>query len=455
MTPLEGHPVLTAAAMRDAEEASGIGVGDLMQAAGRAIAISIRRLAAGGDILFLCGPGNNGGDGYVAATLLAEEGVRVRVAAPSAPISAAAIAAHAAWRGPVESLADAAPAAVLVDAMFGTGLSRPIDPPVADRLHELAAQAALRIAIDLPTGLCTDDGAILTRPPVMDVTLALGAGKPAHLLQPAARFCGAVRVLDIGIATTGPARALGRPSLRDPGPDAHKYTRGMVAVVGGAMAGAATLAATAAMHAGAGYALLLGDAAAAPLAIVRRAWSPEALDDPRIGAVLIGPGLGRDDEGRSRLAVALRSPAPLVIDGDALHLLTPDRLTSLETPAILTPHAGEFDALFGKAGGGKLDRTRAAAAQAGAVVIHKGADTVIAAPNGRASLAGDANDWLSTAGTGDVLAGAIAAMLAGASDPFEAACAGVWLHAVAARRLGKAFIADDLAIALAAARASL
>lgn len=459
MIRLDGQPILTAAQMRDAEAATGLGGWLLMSRGGTAIAEAVRRLAGGDEVLILCGAGNNGGDGYVAATILAASGVAVRVAAaadPSPdPAGTAAMRARANWPGPVEPLATAAAAPVLVDALFGTGLSRPLAPAISDRLHELAAGARLAIAIDLPSGVASDDGAVLTRPPVFALTLALGAAKPAHLLQPGARYAGIVRLLDIGIAAPRRITALARPPLPQPGPDAHKYTRGLVAIVPGAMPGAAELAATAALRAGAGYVLLLTDTPGPPHAVVRRGFAATALDDERIGAVLIGPGLGRDDDARQRLDAALVSRRALVIDGDALRLTSPDRLAALDRPPILTPHEGEFAALFGRGQGGKLDRTLAAAAAAGAIVVHKGADTVIAAPDGRACIAGDANDWLSTAGTGDVLAGTIAAMRAGDDDPFAAACAGVWLHAEAARRCGKAFLADDLAAALTPARASL
>ena len=174
-----------------------------------------------------------------------------------------------------------------------------------------------------------------------------------------------------------------------------------------------------------------------------------------LGALVVGPGLGRSDYARSLLDTVLATVHSLVIDGDALRLLTPDRIAALDRPAILTPHAGEFDALFGKSNADKITRTRAAAKAANAVVVFKGADTVIAVPDGRVRIAPAASDWLSTAGTGDVLAGAIGAMLAAGLDAFDAAAAGVWLHADAARRLGPAFIADDLALALRKARASL
>lgn len=455
MTPIDGTPILTAAQMGDAEEATGEPAEALMQRAGAAIATTLRRLAAGRETLILCGPGNNGGDGYVAATLMAEAGLPVRVAALTEPASAPAIVARRRWTGAVEELATAAPAAVLVDALFGTGLSRPLDEHVSNRFHELHAGADLTVAIDLPSGLSTDDGSVLTRPPLVDITLTLGAAKPSHVLQPAARFCGAVRLLDIGIAASGDVTALDRPVLRDPGPDDHKYTRGLVAIVPGSMAGAAELASIAAMRSGAGYVLLLTDSSGSPHAVVRRGWSPEALDDERIDAVLIGPGLGRDKAACRRLDAVLACTHPRVIDGDALHLVTAERLAALDGASILTPHAGEFDALFGTSAASKIDRTRDAATRACAVVVHKGPDTVIAAPDGRVAVMGDANDWLSTAGSGDVLAGAIAAMLAGQGDAFAAACAGVWLHADAARRVGKSFLADDLAAALSPARAAL
>lgn len=451
MTPSDGQPILTAARMRAAEEAYG-DLAALMDRAGRSIAAAIARLAGASPILILCGPGNNGGDGYVAAAALAEAGHAVRVAASAAPATDLAHAARARWSGAVETLADAAPAPVLVDALFGTGLSRDLADDVMTPWRRLAAGAHLHIAVDLPSGVATDDGAVLSAPPPAQVTLALGALKPAHLLQPAARYAGTVRLLDIGITAWSPIRAIARPALPQPGPDSHKFSRGMVAVVGGAMPGAGELAALAAMHAGAGYVLHLGPGQGVPHALVRKPWSPDALADPRIGAVVIGPGLGRDDAARAKLDAALAGPHALVIDGDALHLLDLDRLAAREAPALLTPHAGEFATLFGKGEGSKIDRTLAAAARARAIVVHKGADTVIAAPDGRAVVAGDANDWLSTAGSGDVLAGTCGTMLAGGLALLDAAAAAVWLHGQAARACGRSFIADDLAAALSAVR---
>lgn len=455
MILLAGQPILTAAEMRAAEAASGIAVEALMARAGGAIADAIRRLAAGGEVLVLCGPGNNGGDGFVAATRLAAAGVAVRVAASAAPRGPAAKQARAGWKGPVETAADAAPAPVLVDALFGTGLARPLDNALAADLRRLAAAARLVIAVDLPSGVATDDGALLGEPPRCHVTLALGAAKPAHLLQPAARYAGAIRLLDIGVPVAAAAKVIAPPALEQPGPDSHKYSRGMVAVVPGSMAGAGEMAAIAALRAGAGYALLLTDTPGAPHALVRKAFSPEALANDKIGAVVIGPGLGRDDEAARRVEAAFAGGRPLVIDGDALHIVDIARMSGHSAAMILTPHGGEFAALFGKPSADKIAATRAAAKAANAVVIHKGADTVIAAPDGRVTVAGDANDWLSTAGTGDVLAGTTGAMLAAGGAPFAAAEAAVWLHAEAARRSGAAFIADDLAEALTPARASL
>ncbi|MGN6622276.1 MAG: NAD(P)H-hydrate dehydratase [Sphingomonas sp.] len=461
MRPIAGQPILTAAAMRAAEEraiAAGITVDGLMDRAGKGVAAAVQRLASGAPVLVLCGPGNNGGDGYVAAAALAAAGLDVRVAATGAPTSEAAARARDRWSGSIEPLASAEPAAILVDALFGTGLSRPLEGPHEQKLGFLAEAARLSISVDLPSGVTTDDGRALGAIPTFDLTLALGALKPAHLLQPAARYCGEVRLIDIGIDANSDVQVIDKPTLRSPGPDAHKYTRGMVAIVAGAMPGATMLASIAAMRAGAGYvALLGGEGHGGPHALVHKPFDDEALSDSRIGALLIGPGLGRSGDAAVKLDRALATDHPLVIDGDALYLVKNrlDALARRHAPAILTPHAGEFDSLFGKDDASKLVRAQAAASAAGATVVFKGADTVIAAPDGRVRIAPDGSDWLSTAGTGDVLAGAIAAMLSAGLAPLEAASAGVWLHGEAARRLGPAFIADDLANAMTAARASL
>ncbi len=444
----EGEPILTAAEMHGAETAAGVPLFVLMERAGAAIAELAWRVAAGAPVLILCGPGNNGGDGYVAAQVLKGRGATVRVAATGEPTAALAAGARAGWRDPVEALEEAEPAPVVVDALFGSGLNRGLEPEVAGALARLAGPARHRVAVDLPSGVEVDTGALLSAVPSMTATLALGARKPAHFLEPAASLMGQVLLADLGL-TIGEAslRSLARPHLPAPREADHKYTRGLVEMVGGAMPGAAALAALAAARAGAGYVRLAVDRAlpGLPLAVVQRAeWTADRL----AGALLIGPGLGRDDAARAQLGHALSAGRPLVLDGDALHLVAPRELHGRDV--ILTPHAGEFDAMFGIGSGSKLRRTRDAARTAGAVVVHKGPDTVIAAPDGRAALARP-SPWLATAGTGDVLAGAIAAMRARGLAPFEAARAGVWLHAEAARRAGPGLIADDLISELRAA----
>lgn len=451
MIRIDGLPIVTAEEMRAAEAraiADGTTVDGLMARAGEAVAEQVRRLAAGADVLVVCGPGNNGGDGYVVAAALKRGGHPVRVACFSEPHTAAAGAARTRWTGAIEPLSDAVPAPVLVDALFGVGLTRELDEGVAAALRRLIGGARLSIAVDVPSGVSSDDGACLADLPPVDLTLALGAPKPAHVLQPAAQRCGAVRVLDIGVAVDAATRVAASPRLDSPAPNAHKYTRGLVAVVAGAMPGAAALTATAAAQGGVGYVLLLGSATdRLPHAVVRRRFSAEVLSDERVGAVVIGPGLGREDKGRERLDAALACGRPLVVDGDALHLLDG---RAAEAPMIITPHAGEFAAMFGDIRGSKIEQARAAARRSGAIVVFKGADTVIAAPDGGVVVHPDGTAWLATAGTGDVLAGLIGARLAAGAAPFEAALDGVWLHAEAARLAGPAFIADDLAAHLPA-----
>ena len=452
MIPIDGQPILTAARMRAAEEAHAPtpeAMHALMERAGAAVADAVRRLAAGAEVLVLCGPGNNGGDGYVAARVLREAGHPVRVAASGDPATDLARAARARWTGPVQLLADAPPAPVLVDALFGTGLSRALAQDVSNATRSLVGRARLSIAVDLPSGLATDTGEDLGATGC-DLTLALGALKPAHVLRPAAGFCGTVRLLDTGVGPESTIRAMTRMGGVRPRLDDQKFSRGMVAVIAGSMPGAAALAAGAAARI-AGYTLLLGSSTdRLPHAIVRRRWSPDLLADERIGAVVIGPGLGRDDAARSRLDAALASSRPLVIDGDALHLLDPARLRSRQAPTVLTPHGGEFAHMFGERQGSKIDRARAAADRCGATIVFKGADTVVAASDDRTRVAHAHAPWLATAGTGDVLAGIVGALLAHTGDPFIAANDGVMIHAAAAHAAGEGLIADDLPSAIPA-----
>jgi hydroxyethylthiazole kinase-like uncharacterized protein yjeF len=439
--------ILTAAETRAAEEklfAAGMTVDALMARAGAAVADAAWCFAGPVPALILCGPGNNGGDGYVVAERLRTRGANVRVAATGDPQTDAARAARAAWGGPVEALDPAKPAPLLIDALFGTGLTRALRPDVEAALVRLADGARRTVAIDLPSGIDADSGALLGRVPTFDLTVALGALKPAHRLQPAASSCGRIAVADIGL-DLGDARliAIGRPRLTAPGPDAHKYSRGKVTIVAGAMPGASWLAATAAQRA-AGYVELIGGGQiSTPHALVQRHWSADALDDPRIGAVVIGPGLGRDRHARGLLDAAFSSGKRLVLDADALSLIGRARHDRL-AGHVLTPHMGEFERLFGAGKGDRLSRARAAATASGAIILLKGADSIVAHPDGRAAIAPLAPSWLASAGTGDVLAGIVGAMIAGGRAPFDACQAALWLHAEAARRAGPALIADDL-----------
>ncbi|PTS83009.1 NAD(P)H-hydrate epimerase, partial [Sphingomonas sp. HMWF008] len=430
MTPIEGRPILTAGDMRWAEECAiegGSTVEGLMECAGAGVAEAVRRLAAGSRVLMLCGPGNNGGDGYVAARLLRENGVEVRVAALAEPKTEAAIAARKAWGRAVEAFPEALPdddaySPAVVDSVFGTGLSRPLDSAVAHAIDALVDYARLSVAVDLPSGVDTDTGAELNplQLPEYSLTLALGALKPAHVLQPAASLCGAVRLIDIGLGldqigspreNVSPDETIARPRLIAPQANAHKYNRGMVVVIGGAMPGAAALAVQSAMRAGAGYGLLFAELGTEmPHAVVQRDWSSEALtaaiaDKPKVG-IVIGPGLGRDDCAVAKLDAAIACERPIVIDGDALHLLEERHFAIFRHRAairdrdrrvFLTPHAGEFKALFGDWSGSKIEAARAAARRCGATVVFKGPDTVIAHPNGHTNVALGGSPWLSTA----------------------------------------------------------
>jgi len=444
-----GRVILTAAEMHAAEAATvaaGTPVETLMERAGIAAAEAIWRFAGPLPALILCGPGNNGGDGYVIARALRARGMAVRVAATGEPGTGAARAARQAWDGPVGSIGDAEPAALLIDCLFGTGLTRPLDEALTRRLLALAEAARIRVAIDLPSGAATDDGRLLSPVPDCDLTITFQTLKPSHLLQPAGRHMGRIVVAEIGVAAASSLSEIGRPEAMEPGPDDHKYKRGYVAVLAGAMPGASALAAAAAAKAGAGYVRLMGPSVGGVAnAIVQGVGDPEALlADGRIGAVLIGPGLGRDEAARGLLGLALASGRPLVLDADALRLLDGRNATG----AILTPHEGEFAGLFPGFPGSKVDRARAAAARSGAVIVYKGADTVVAAPDGRAAIAPPAPAWLASAGTGDVLAGIAAARRAALGDPFQAACDAVWLHGCAAERAGPGLIADDLVASL-------
>jgi hydroxyethylthiazole kinase-like uncharacterized protein yjeF len=451
-----GRTILTADEMRAAEEAAvaaGTPVATLMERAGIAAAEAISRFAGPLPTLVLCGPGNNGGDGYVIARELKARGADVRVAILGEPTSEAAIRARASWNGEVGRLAEAKSAPLLVDALFGTGLTRPLEQVVAQRLANLAGKARLRVAVDLPSGAATDNGGLLSPVPDYDLTVTFQTLKPSHLLQPAARHMGRIVVADIGIHAHSRLSEIGAPELRAPGPDDHKYSRGYVAILAGEMPGAAALAGCAALRAGAGYVRLIGPfVPGVPHALVQGPGTAEdLLGDERIGAVVLGPGLGKGAGSEHLLDVALTCGRPLVLDADALNLIAGRGLAvlgSLSQMPILTPHEGEFARLFPDSEGSKIMRARAAAAASRSVIILKGADTVIAEPSGHAVIAPPAPAWLASAGTGDVLAGIVAAMRASIGTPYKAAIAGVWRHGRAAEAVGAGLIADDLLAAL-------
>ena len=448
---MSGRPILTATRMRAAERAAieaGTGVEQLMERAGAALAEAAYRFAGPTAALVLCGPGNNGGDGYVAARLLADRGVKVRVAALAEPKSAAAKASRSLWKGEVEALAaDTPPAPLIIDALFGTGLKRGLEPAVVEQLSRLCGAALARIACDLPSGVESDSGVELSDVAVFDMTVTFGALKPAHRLYPAMHKCGRVVLADIGIDAAADWREIAPPDLPPLDPGGHKYDRGLVHALAGKMPGAIALAATAAAKAGAGYVrvstskLIEG----IPSAVVQIDTAP--VNDERIGCLLVGPGLGDIPQ---VLTLALTSKAPKLLDADAIsHLGEAERLKGQD--AIITPHEGEFRRLFGEIAGTKPERALEAAKRSGAVVVYKGADTVAASPDGRVGFRPPAPAWLASAGTGDVLAGTIAAMRARGMPAFEAACAGAWLQGKAAEIAGPNMIADDLADAIPAA----
>jgi hydroxyethylthiazole kinase-like uncharacterized protein yjeF len=456
--------VLTAAQMRAAEQAlfdAGVSIDALIETAAGGAAEWIRRVAAGRSITVLCGPGNNGGDGYVIARRLREAGHDVQVIAPLAPATAAAQAARARWGGAVATGGGATPHGVLVDCLFGSGLARPLSSEHRDLIAQLATNHHLRVAVDLPSGIATDSGEMLNEGlPAYDLTLALGAWKPAHWSLPGRLAMGQLRLVPIGIAATeGAAQLITRPQLSPPPATSHKYLRGLLGIVSGAMPGASLLAASAAQRAGAGYVKLLArqsDPRTPPDIVTETATLEQALADPRMAAVLVGPGLGRDVTSRALLKGALQDAPALVLDADALMLLTPALITRA-IPMLATPHDGELATLcraFGIKAKPRRERALALARASGMVVLAKGPDTLVAAPDGRLALATPAPSWLSVAGTGDVLAGIAASRMAAGCDPFTAACEAVWLHAEAARQCGAAFTPSQLAERVAHALAA-
>ena len=443
------RPILTAEQMR-AAEAQAIEAGTpettLMERAGRALAEAVRLHVGPREVLILCGPGNNGGDGYVAARHLAAMGYPVRVAAVAEPAAEAARWARGQWDGAVEPFDSAVEAPIIIDCLFGTGLSRGLEQAVSQRLLLLVDKALVAIACDLPSGVSADDGALLSPIGRYDVTVTFGALKPAHRLMPSMSHMGRVVVAGIGIEAETQWVELGAPDLPPLDPEGHKYSRGLVHCLAGQMPGAIALAATAAARSGAGYvrvstSLPIPDL---PSSIVQTGGAD--LQDERIGCILVGPGLGDVPQ---VLTLSLTARHPIVIDADAIGLVgEPERLQGHDT--ILTPHEGEFKQLFGEIAGSKAERALEAARRSQSVIVYKGPDTLVASPDGRLAFAPPAPAWLATAGTGDALSGMIAAFRARGLEAFDAACAAVWLHGRAAEAAGPGMIADDLVSAIPA-----
>lgn len=444
--------------MRAAERrifSAGVSEFELMKTAATGAAEWIRRVAAGRPVTILCGPGNNGGDGYVIAHMIRHTGNEVTVIAPQSPKTDTAKQALSLWDGPVLTSGGSTSGGVFVDCLFGSGLSRPLSGEHTLLLRDLVSRQELAIALDVPSGMASDTGQVLNdRLPSFDLTLALGAWKYAHWLFPAKAMMGTKRLVPIGIdPTVGAAIGIAKPRIATPAFDSHKYRRGLAAIVGGSMPGASILSAKSAIRSGAGYVKLISNGPQIPDMpdLVVAADDPSAvLSDKRIDAILVGPGLGRDEAALTRLQSVLAAKKPTVFDADALNLLAPQMLAE-DVPILATPHDGELDALcrsFAVIGKQRQARVQALATASGMVICAKGPDTIIAAPNGELAIAPPAPSWLSVAGSGDVLAGIAVSRMATGLNPFKAACEAVWLHGEAARLCGPAFTANDLACAV-------
>jgi hydroxyethylthiazole kinase-like uncharacterized protein yjeF len=439
----------------------------LMQRAGKAVADAVRARFERQPVTVLCGPGNNGGDGYLAAAALAEAGWPVRLAGtPKAALTGDAAEAAKGWSPMVEPLSPAAVegAGLVIDALFGAGLKRAVSPELQAVLK--AGEGRL-VAVDLPSGLDGDSGKPLDYAPKAELTVTFHRKKPAHVLQPGSSLCGEVVVADIGLAAPESADLfengpdLWADKLPWPRYDGYKNERGHLMVVSGRahQTGAARLAARGGLRVGAGLVTVLSP----PSAVLVNAanlesvmLSPfadaEALAEAaaRAKAVVIGPAAGVGSVTHANLLALAKLDAALVVDADALTSFKddPDMLFgALSARDVMTPHPGEFERVFPgllKSASSKIRAARQAARRAGAVVLLKGADTVIARPDGRAVVNTHASRWLATAGSGDVLAGLIGGLMAQGMDSFEAACAGAWMHGDAGRRFGPGLISEDL-----------
>ncbi|MEO7208767.1 MAG: NAD(P)H-hydrate dehydratase [Steroidobacteraceae bacterium] len=443
----------------------------LMQNAGEAVAAEIKRRFTPRPVSVVCGPGNNGGDGFVAAAALAQSGWPVRVALLGEIETLRNDALYHArrWRGAIEPLTPAVieNAGLLIDALFGSGLNRALGPKVRDVLAYATRRAIPIIAVDIPSGILGNSGENIGAAPAL-CTVTFMRKKPGHLLLPGRDACGDVLVADIGIPqdvlnslaidTWENTPALWRTKLPQWDAKINKYSRGHALLYGGyPMTGASRMAARAAARSGAGlttiavpeyafaiYAAALTSIMVQPLA--QDADFARLLADRRYTAFSIGPGAGVSDATRHRALEMLETGKPVVIDADAISVFASrpaELFQAIRGACVITPHEGEFKRIF-DVSGDKLSRAREAARRSGAVVVLKGADTVIAAPDGRAIINSNAPSTLATAGSGDVLGGFILGLLAQNMDAFPAAAASVWLHGAAAAGFGAGLIAEDL-----------
>ena len=468
------NAVLTVKELGDADrmaQSAGTSEADLMQQAGQAVAEAIKRRWTVREVVVLCGPGNNGGDGFVAARCLADAGWTVRVAllGPRDSLTGAAAVHAQRWTGSLEPLTPATltDAMLVVDAIYGAGLSRKVEGVAEETLIAVARAGIPLVAIDVPSGVLGDTGESLGAIAAA-LTVTFVRKKPGHVLEPGRSLCGDVVVADIGISDAVLARIQPTMYENDPGcwVDAipllqsagNKYQRGHALISGGyPQTGASRLAARAAARVGAGLITIAVPDHALPIyatALISIMVHPllahedfnHLLDDPRFSAVLIGPGSGVSEQTRARVLAMLGSGRPIVLDADALTSFAgnPAELEwEITGPCIITPHEGEFRRLFA-ATGDKVTRARAAARVSGAIVVLKGRDTVIASPDGRAIINSNAPPTLATAGSGDVLSGLILGMLAQGMEPYLAAAAGVWMHGAAATAFGSGLMAEDL-----------
>jgi ADP-dependent NAD(P)H-hydrate dehydratase / NAD(P)H-hydrate epimerase len=481
-----GMEVLTTAEMERADRltiAAGTPGFALMLSAGQAVAEAAMDLMEEGPIIVVAGPGNNGGDGFVAAAELAARGREVSVILLCERDSLHGDAASAArgWKYPVLPFNPHAigKPALIIDALFGAGLDRPVKEQPSEMIEAINANGAPVLAVDLPSGINGTTGSVMGIAVRATETVTFFRRKPAHLVLPGRLYCGRVRVADIGIdagvlaeiqsRTFENIPSLWRQSFPVPRIDGHKYDRGHAVVVSGrlAAAGAARLAARGALRAGAGLVTLASpqdalavNASALMAVMVRPVDTPvefrEMLSDKRFNACVIGPGAGVGERTRELVLTALSAQRSVVLDADALTSFAdaPDRLfeaikLSHDRQVVLTPHEGEFPRLFSDISNkhplrSKLERVRDAAQRSGAVVLLKGPDTVVASTDRRATIAANAPPWLATAGAGDVLSGIISGLLAQGVPAFEAASMGVWMHGEAAREAGPGLIAEDL-----------